>query len=135
MSASARPAVATAADSLRRVGAFGLAGAGLSALNLVTGVGLPCPFRMLTGWLCPLCGGTHLGVALLTGDLGAAWQANPLLLIAAVALGVRTLGWIVELVWQPGWAGRRWVPARVSRHWAWLAGIVAVVYVLGRNLA
>ena len=45
----------------------------LSALFATTGFGLPCPFLALTGWQCPLCGGTRMGSALLHGDLVSAF--------------------------------------------------------------
>ena len=44
----------------------------------LTGHGLPCPFRALTGYLCPGCGMTRAGVAILGGDFAKAWQYNPL---------------------------------------------------------
>jgi len=51
-----------------------------------------CAFRHFSGLPCPLCGGTHACAALLHGDLLAAWQANPgvlvLLAVAAAHTGV-----------------------------------------------
>ena len=41
---------------------------GTIGLNAATGIGFPCPWRVLTGTLCPFCGSTHLGVALLHGE-------------------------------------------------------------------
>ena len=45
-----------------------------------------CPFHHLTGLLCPGCGGTRALLALLHGDLRAAWHLNPLLLALAPLL-------------------------------------------------
>lgn len=45
-----------------------------------TGLALPCPFRAVTGLLCPGCGITRLCLALLRGDWAGAWRANPALL-------------------------------------------------------
>ena len=45
-----------------------------------TGLALPCPFRAVTGLLCPGCGVTRLCLALLRGDWAGAWRANPALL-------------------------------------------------------
>lgn len=78
-----------------RVKRAALAGTGLLALGLAyaafvtaTGYFLPCPFRALTGLLCPGCGVTHLGLALLRLDFPAAWAANPGLFLALLPLGV-----------------------------------------------
>ena len=70
------------------VGAFFAGGLVLSALYATTGFGLPCPFRAITGWDCPLCGGTRMGSALLHGDLQAAFLCNPLALISLLVLGL-----------------------------------------------
>ena len=48
----------------------------------------PCPFFQATGLLCPGCGGTRAMLALLHGDLHAAWAHNPLLLLALLCLGL-----------------------------------------------
>jgi hypothetical protein len=50
----------------------------------------PCPFKWLTGWNCPLCGGLRMTHDLLHGDLPAAVNDNVFLLVGAplVALWV-----------------------------------------------
>lgn len=52
----------------------------------------PCPFRMLTGWYCPACGGLRMTHDLLHGHVAAAATDNivaliglPLLLIWALS--------------------------------------------------
>ncbi len=57
---------------------------------------LPCPFRLVTGWLlpgggllCPGCGVTHMTLALARGDLSSAWTANPFLLSTLPFLGLQ----------------------------------------------
>jgi Protein of unknown function (DUF2752) len=40
----------------------------------------PCPFRLLTGWNCPACGGLRMTHDLLHGDVGAAVVDNVFLL-------------------------------------------------------
>jgi hypothetical protein len=40
----------------------------------------PCPFRLLTGWNCPACGGLRMTHDLLHGDIGAAVVDNVFLL-------------------------------------------------------
>lgn len=41
----------------------------------------PCPFKALTGWNCPACGGLRMTHDLLHGDLAAAWVDNAYALI------------------------------------------------------
>lgn len=124
----------SAREALFRVGAIGLLGAGIGALHLVTGLGLPCPFRALTGWLCPLCGGTHLAEAILRGDVASAWAANPVVFVVVALVAVRAVGWVVELVRNPGAASLRWLPLSWHRHWFAAFVAVSVTYVLARNL-
>ena len=83
------------------VGAFFAGGLALSALYATTGFGLPCPFRAITGWDCPLCGGTRMGSALLHGDVQAAFLYNPLALIGLLVLGLLGVLWAVEAAGGP----------------------------------
>ena len=41
----------------------------------------PCPFKALTGWNCPACGGLRMTHDLLHGDLAAAFVDNVFLLV------------------------------------------------------
>jgi len=50
-----------------------------------------CPFKWLTGWNCPLCGGLRMTHDLLHGDLMATINDNVLLLVGIPALA----GWIL----------------------------------------
>lgn len=50
-----------------------------------------CPFKMLTGWNCPACGGLRMTHDLLHADLGAAVVDNVFLLIGIPAL----LAWLL----------------------------------------
>jgi hypothetical protein len=67
-----------------------------------------CPFRALTGLLCPLCGGLRAAHALVHGRVVDAVLLNPFVFAAAV------MGPLVPL---------RWVAA------------VGIVFALARNLA
>lgn len=40
-----------------------------------------CPLRLVTGWVCPLCGGLRSVHALTHGELELAWGLNPLVVI------------------------------------------------------
>lgn len=116
-------------------GAFGLS---LSALYATTGVGVGCPFKMVTGWNCPLCGGTRLGSALLHGDLFAAFQYNALVFVGLAVLGVLGLLWSVEAVGGPRVRLPRSWSARLSAvhptTWLIVGGAVAVAWTVLRNL-
>ena len=92
------------AAGLRRFALLSLFGATCAAaggLYAVTGRGTPCPFLMATGWLCPICGASRMGAALLRGEPLAAWSANPFVLV---------LGILLALVW--GWTGLRLLSGR-----------------------
>ena len=43
-----------------------------------TGIGVPCVFRLTTGYLCPGCGMTHAMIHLLHLDFRGAFMENPL---------------------------------------------------------
>ncbi len=125
--------------ALRPLVGFFATGLGLSALYATTGIGVDCPFRVVTGWDCPLCGGTRMGSALLHGDVATAFAFNPLALVLIAVLGVVGALWAVEAVGGP--AVR--LPAAVRQRWrrstptqrlvAFFS--VAVVYTVLRNLA
>ncbi len=74
-----------------------------------------CPFRLLTGWLCPACGATRMTYDLLHGNVRHAWQDNALMLLLAPLLLWLLLRWCVA-----GLRGRtcsialpRWGPGAV----------------------
>jgi hypothetical protein len=50
-----------------------------------------CPFRLLTGWNCPACGGLRMVHDVLHGDLAAAISDNVFLLVGIPVLA----GWIL----------------------------------------
>lgn len=50
-----------------------------------------CPFRLLTGWNCPACGGLRMVHDVLHGDLAAAINDNVLLLVGIPLLA----GWVL----------------------------------------
>lgn len=57
----------------------------------------PCPFRLLTGWNCPGCGGIRMTHDVLNGDLAAAVTDNVFMLVALPLLAL----WLV-LRWRSG---------------------------------
>lgn len=138
MSTPRQAAAFRATRGLGYLAGLAAGGVGLSALYALTGVGLPCPFRIATGWECPLCGGTRLGTALLHGDVVAAFAYNPVVLVGLVVLSVLGVLWTVEALGGP--AVR--LPARLASPLArvhptqWLVvGLVgAAAFVVLRNL-
>jgi Protein of unknown function (DUF2752) len=50
-----------------------------------------CPFKMLTGWNCPFCGGLRMTHDLLHGDLAASINDNIFLLVGIPVL----IGWML----------------------------------------
>ena len=50
-----------------------------------------CPFRLLTGWNCPACGGLRMVHDVLHGDLAAAISDNAFVLVGIPVLA----GWIL----------------------------------------
>ena len=82
----------------------------------------PCPFKLLTGWNCPGCGGLRMTHDLLHGDLGAAVTDNVFLLIGLPLLAI--------------WALWRRHRGRPVMTWPLGASIVvaAVAWTVVRNL-
>lgn len=82
-----------------RTRVYGSVGAGVLALGALGYVGLvdphrpgalfpACPFKLLTGWNCPACGGLRMTHDLLHGDLSAAVVDNVFLLIGLPVLAL-----------------------------------------------
>ena len=78
----------------------------------------PCVFNLLTGLLCPGCGGTRALHALLHGDVAAAFAFNPLLFVAMGTAAFVT--------------GR---PVVLTKTWfAWTCGVVLLSWGVIRNV-
>lgn len=123
---------------LKWIGGFFAYGLGMSVLYASTGVGLPCPFRMITGWNCPLCGGTRMGDALLHLEVGAAFAYNPAALVGLAVLATLAMLWTVQLAGGPAVRLPKLVRDRLAavRPTTWLAaGVIGMVgYTILRNL-
>ncbi len=52
----------------------------------LTGMGIPCLFKKITGWSCPGCGITTLFLCLARWDLSGAYAANPFLFVTGPLL-------------------------------------------------
>ena len=116
-----------------RTRVYGSVGAGVLALGALGYVGLvdphrpgalfpACPFKLLTGWNCPACGGLRMTHDLLHGDLAAAVVDNVFLLIG---LPVLALWW----VWRRRLGQRAFTPAVLA-----VIAVTAVVWTVVRNL-
>lgn len=127
-----------AKKALVGLGGFFAYGVSLSALYATTGIGLPCPFRLLTGWDCPLCGGTRMGRSLLELDVVGAFLYNPVVLVGLVVLGVLGVLWTVEVAGGPRFRPPTAIAERLRRvhptRWLAIGLAAAVVYTLLRNL-
>ena len=79
-----------------RYAAFGTAGLLIGALGYIglrdphqADFGFPaCPFRLLTGWNCPGCGGLRMTHDLLHGDVAAAVVDNVFMLVGLPILAL-----------------------------------------------
>jgi len=58
---------------------FGILGAvAVFYILAACGIGIPCLFRTVTGFLCPGCGNSRAAISLLKLDIPAALEYNPL---------------------------------------------------------
>ena len=118
-------------EFLQRLG-MKYGGLGIAAFLYVgftewTGLSLACPFRWLTGLQCPGCGATRMVTALLHGRWEAAWQANPLLLLA--------MPWILLLVGVEEYCRYQQCPEPRWFHIiGWLLVAAFLLFGFGRNI-
>lgn len=87
-----------------------------------------CPFRFVTGLLCPACGGTRMAYDLMHGHFSQAWLDNRALLLAS-PFALALLG---RWMWE-GMHGRSWRP-RIGRPAQALILGLAVTWTVVRNL-
>jgi len=82
----------------------------------------PCPFKALTGWNCPGCGGLRMTHDLLHGDLASAVVDNVFLLVGLPMLAV----WLL-IRWRRG-------EALMPKPAVLVVVIAAVTWTVVRNL-
>lgn len=86
-----------------------------------------CPFLTVTGHYCPGCGGLRAMHDLLRLDVAAAWDMNPLVVVAVPLV---VAGWLVWM-WR-AWRGR---PATAPSSGAVvLLAAVLLVFTVARNV-
>jgi hypothetical protein len=111
-----------------------LAGAGLLLilflLNPATCPLLPpCPFRALTGLLCPGCGSTRAVHAALHGNIATAFELNPLLAAYAPILAYAALSTLMLAA-----TGRPLPQPRISSRLIWLLLATIMLFWIVRNI-
>jgi hypothetical protein len=100
----------------------GTAADGLSYLLLVPNeYKIPCIFNYATGMQCPGCGLTRASMAILRGDIAAAFNFNPLIFAAPLFLGAYFL------------ARRSRSPKLLMTAIVSIAGVAALGFFLVRN--
>ncbi|CAN5441767.1 DUF2752 domain-containing protein [soil metagenome] len=123
----------SAGSSHRRTTLYATVGSGALFAGALTYVGLvdphragslfpACPFKLVTGWDCPACGGLRMTHDLLHGDVAAAVVDNVFLLVGLPAL----LAWVLLRRSQ----GRRVMTTPVIT----LLAVSAVTWTVVRNL-
>ncbi|MFJ9415321.1 DUF2752 domain-containing protein [Streptomyces sp. NPDC101227] len=90
---------------------------------------LPCPFKLATGLLCPLCGGTRMAYDLMHGDVLAAFHDN----IVVLTLGVPAVVWALASWLNAGLRGR-YFRLRLSARGNAVALGIGLVWMVARNL-
>lgn len=88
-----------------------------------------CPFFALTGWYCPGCGSLRALHQLLHGNLGTAFDLNPLLVIA-----LPFVVWEIaaRLRGRPGW--RPLSSASMPAAWVRAMAVILIAFGFLRNL-
>ena len=104
-------------------------GLGYALWVRLTELAIPCPFRAVTGRLCPGCGVTRMCLALLRWDWPAAWNANPVLLLMLPVLAVLGVRLAVRYVREGSAIGPKWESVLL---WAMTALLIA--WGVARNL-
>jgi hypothetical protein len=95
------------------------------------GVGYPtCPFRMLTGLQCPGCGSTRALHQLLHGHPLAAFELNPLLVIA-----VPFFVFVLLVFTQQAMFGGRKLDIAIPAKYGWVLVALIVGFWIVRNTA
>lgn len=133
MASNLQPASFSAARALQVAALIGGSGVALSAIKLFTGIGIGCPWRALTGTLCPLCGATTMGSELLVGDVSGAWASNPFVLVLLGVGLLAVIAWTIEAAGGPAVRPPR--ALRSSGLWWGLLGAAALAFMVWRNLS
>lgn len=107
------------------------AGAGvLRAFNPASaGFFPPCPFRAMTGYLCPGCGTTRALHEILHGNFSAAFRLNPLMMLLLPYVGYMGASSAMETVF-----GRALPRFFLRPAYIWTLLVVILAYWVLRNI-
>lgn len=114
------------------IAAIGSAVAGLFLFNPADGGWLypACPFRALTGWLCPGCGTLRAMYEMLHGNFGEAVRLNGLAGAGVMIAGMLAVRKVAAAVQRT-----ELKPLAVNRgKWVWAGVVVAAVFGVLRNV-
>jgi|SRR6185312_4159823 len=89
-----------------------------------------CPFRTLTGFQCPGCGSTRALHQLLHGNVLAAFELNPLLIIFLPVLAAG----LILYTWR-AFTGGPSIQLNLPSRYIWAFSAVVVVFWVVRNTA
>lgn len=93
-----------------------------------TGFFPACPFRTLTGFTCPGCGSTRGLHRLLHGDVVAAFEFNPLMIVALPFLLFALVRYTAAAV-----TGRPLKVNRLNAKYIWMLFVVIMSFWVFRN--
>jgi len=88
----------------------------------------PCPFRALTGYLCPGCGTLRALHELLNGHLAAAFRLNPLMMLLSPYVGYSGASSAWETVF-----GRELPRVFIRPAYIWMLLAIILAYWILRN--
>ncbi|MGD1103396.1 MAG: DUF2752 domain-containing protein [Terriglobia bacterium] len=88
----------------------------------------PCPFRALTGFLCPGCGTLRALHELLNGNVGAAFKLNPLMMLLLPYVGYSGASSALEAVF-----GKALPRVFIRPAYIWILLAVILLYWILRN--
>lgn len=95
---------------------------------MITGIGIPCMFRVITGFQCPGCGVTHMCIALLKLDFQTAWESNPAIFSLLPVGGLMFVYTIYFYIKFGKWPRSRWYNILIG-----IMIVVLVVFGVWRN--
>ena len=93
-----------------------------------SGFFLACPFRKITGFTCPGCGSTRALHRLIHGDVIAAFQFNPLFVLA-----LPLLLYVLVRYTDTAIRGKALNPKKLNAKYIWVLFVVILSFWIFRN--